>query len=76
MLLQCQDNGKPHPVIFASCSIVTDLKTLAVVWAVSYFRIYLYGQKVTVYTDHAAVKAIPMLAEDMPDGGSKFVEVA
>ena len=37
---------------------ITDLETLAVVWAVSHFRTYLYGQKVTIYTDHAAVKAV------------------
>ena len=28
------------------------------VWAVSDFRIYLYKQKVTVYTDHAAATAV------------------
>ena len=27
-------------------------------WAFSHFRAYLYGHKVTVYTDHSAVKAI------------------
>ena len=37
---------------------ISDLETLAVVWAVSHFHIYLYGQKVTIYTDHAAVKAV------------------
>ena len=37
---------------------VTDLKTLAVVWAVTHFRYYLYGHDVTIITDHAAVKAI------------------
>ena len=27
------------------------------VWAFTHFRAYLYGRHVTVYTDHAAVKA-------------------
>ena len=31
--------------------------TLAVVWALSHFHYYLYGHKVTVITDHTAVKA-------------------
>jgi len=36
---------------------ITSLETLAVVWAITHFRYYLYGHKVTVITDHAAVKA-------------------
>ena len=55
-----------HPVACASRSVstaeanyaVTDLETLAVVWAVTHFRYYLYGHNVTIITDHAAVKAI------------------
>ena len=66
VLSQYQENGKLHPVAFASRAVnpternysITDLETLAVVWAVSHFRTYLYGQKVTIYTDHAAVKAV------------------
>lgn len=37
---------------------VTDLETLAVVWAMQHFRVYLYGHKVTVFTDHSADKAV------------------
>ena len=37
---------------------ITELETLAVVWAMSHFHSYLYGHSVTVYTDHSAVKAI------------------
>ena len=37
---------------------ITDLETLAVVWAIQHFRAYLYGHKVTVVTDHLAVKSI------------------
>ena len=37
---------------------ITELETLAVVWAISHFHYYLYNQSVTVYTDHSAVKAI------------------
>ena len=37
---------------------ITDLETLAVVWAITHFRYYLYGHNVTIITDHAAVKAI------------------
>ena len=61
-----EEDKKLHPVAFASRALnpaeqnysITDLETLAVVWSVSHFRTYLYGQRVTVYTDHAAVKAV------------------
>ena len=66
ILSQYEEDQKLHPVAYASRSIssaeanyaVTDLETLAVVWAVTHFRYYLYGHSVTIITDHAAVKAI------------------
>lgn len=66
VLLQKQSDGKFHPVAYASRSLaiteerysITDLETLAVVWAISHFQYYLYGHDVTVRTDHQAVKAI------------------
>ena len=61
-----QEDRKIHPVAYASRSVskseknypITDLETLAVVWGVTHFRYYLYGHNVTIYTDHAAVKAV------------------
>ena len=66
VLSQYQSNSVLHPVAFASRSLspvegnygVTDLETLAVVWAMQHFRAYLYGHKVTVITDHSAVKTV------------------
>ena len=66
ILSQVQNDGKLHPLVYASCALskseknypVTELETLAVVWGVTHFRYYLYGHQVTVYTDHAAVKAV------------------
>jgi len=65
-LSQYQEDQKLHPVAYASRSIsnaeanyaLMDLGTLAVVWAVTHFRYYLYGHNVTIITHHAAVKAI------------------
>ena len=63
---QFQDDGKCHPVSYASRTLspqernyaITELETLAVVWAMGHFHKYLYGHNVTVFTDHAAVKAV------------------
>ena len=66
VLSQTQDDGTRHPIAFASRALspaernygITELETLAVVWAVSHFRTYLYGQEVVVYTDHSSVRAV------------------
>ena len=71
---QMQEDGKLHPVAYASRALnpseknysVTELETLAVVWAVTHFHSYLYGNCVHVITDHAAVKA--MLETPNPTG--------
>ena len=46
---------------------ITELETLAIVWAMSHFHSYLYGHDVTVLTDHSAVKAVLCT----PGGSSK-----
>ena len=63
VLSQTQDDKKVHPIAYASRSLtpaesIAELETLTVVWAVSRFHSYLYGQSVTIFTDHAAVGAI------------------
>ena len=66
ILSQHQEDNKLRPVAYASQSVsvaeanyaITNLETLAVVWAITHFRYYVYGHNVTVVTDHAAVKAV------------------
>ena len=66
VLSQKQADGKLHPVAYASRSLasneeryaITDLETLAVVWAIGHFQYYLYGHDVTIRTDHQVVKVI------------------
>ena len=66
VLMQYKEDQKLHPVAYASRSLsaaernysITELETLAVVWALSSFHPYLYRQSVTIVTDHAAVQAI------------------
>ena len=65
ILSQPQLDGKLHPVVYASCALnkaeknysITELETLAVARAISHFHSYLYGNRVTVLTDHSAVRA-------------------
>ena len=74
VLSQQQKDDHMHLVAFASRALstpekyysVTDLETLAVVWAVSHFHAYLYGHDVEVRTDHSAVKAV--LSTPSPNG--------
>ena len=66
ILSQTQNDGKRHPVAYASRTLssterhytVTELETLAVVWAMSHFHHYLYGHNVHNPLDHSAVKAV------------------
>ena len=65
-LSQRQEDGKLNPIAYASRALsprernygISELETLAVVWAVTHFIAYLYGSCVTVYTDHSAVKGV------------------
>ncbi len=61
--MQPDARGKNRPIAYASRSLtpaesnysVTHQETLAVVWALKYFRDIILGYSITVYTDHAAV---------------------
>ena len=78
------DASRKRLVAYASHSIssteanyaITDLETLAVVWAVTHFRYYLYGHKVTIITDHAAVKLsseLQVCQGNTLDGGVRYM---
>lgn len=60
VLSQMSDNNIDLPIAFASRSLLdaetkystTELELLAIVWAIEHFRVYLYGKKFQVVTDH------------------------
>ena len=63
LLEQEGDNGKRHPVAYASCQTnlaeqkyaPTELKVAGLIFAVEHFEVYLIGSTTTVYTDHQAL---------------------
>ena len=74
VLSQVLEEGSVHPVAYTSRALfrternyaITELENLAVVWAVSHFRYYLYGHNVKIFMDHTAVKAV--LGTPQPNG--------
>ena len=66
VLSQNQEDDRPKPLCFASRTLqsheknygVSELEALAVVWAVKHFRVYLYGHRCEVYTDHEALLSL------------------
>ena len=78
---QAGEDERRHPVAYASRALsepekryaITEMETLAVVWAMSHFRHYLYGHNVTVFTDHSAVKAVQVIMVNMLGGGPRYM---
>ncbi|CAB3986622.1 Transposon Ty3-G Gag-Pol poly [Paramuricea clavata] len=64
VLTQKDENEEEKVVSFASKAFsgaeknwtTTEKEAFAVVWALQYFHPYVYGRKVTIYTDHKALK--------------------
>ena len=64
ILSQKGSDNKEHVIAYASRSLnkhernysITELECLAVIWAVKHYHHYLHGQRVTIITDHAALK--------------------
>lgn len=64
ILEQEDENGKRHPISYASRKLkggeinftTTELEMSAVVFATNYFREYLIGRKITVFSDHSSLQ--------------------
>ena len=62
-LWQEQPDGKLKPIDFASRFLsdtekkyaINELKLLAVVWGLEHFRLYIYGKRIKLLTDHQAL---------------------
>ena len=66
VLAQKQDDRSTRPIAYASRTLqphekkygATEMEGLGVVWAIKYFRPYLYGHPCEVYTDHSALTSL------------------
>ena len=66
VLAQNQDDRSTRPIAYASRTLqphekrygATEMEGLGVVWAIKYFRPYLYGHPCEVYTDHSALTSL------------------
>ena len=66
VLAQRQEDQSVRPIAYASRTLlsheknygISELEALAVVWSVKHFRIYLYGHRCQVFTDHEALKSL------------------
>ena len=73
ILSQIQD-GIERPLAYTSRQLnknetsycASELEMLALVWAVKYFRCYLYGRHFVVKTDHAALTYLKKFADSNP----------
>ena len=66
VLAQNQDDHSTRPIAYASRTLqphekrygATEMEGLGIVWAIKYFRPYLYGHPCEVYTDHSALTSL------------------
>ena len=65
-ILSQEQEGQVHPIAYASRTLdphecnygISELETLALVWAVRHFRPYILGHHTVAYTDHSACTSL------------------
>ena len=73
-LSQVDQSGKEHPVAFASRKLLPretrystiEKECLAIVWALCFFHVYLYGQSFTVQIDHQPLARLQRMRNTNP----------
>eukprot|EP00795_Rhopilema_esculentum_P006818 gene6818-12410_t len=71
VLSQIGDDNEEHPVMYLSRKLldrerryaVVEKECLAIIWAIQQLRVYLYGRKFSIQTDHNALKWLDQMKE-------------
>jgi hypothetical protein len=72
VLMQTGEDGRLHPVAYASRSTKgaeenygpADLETLAAVWVIEHFQVYVWGRPFTLISDHKAMETLLKAAKE------------
>jgi hypothetical protein len=64
VVLAQKDDNQKHIIAYVSRTLnpteknyaITELECLAIIWAIKYFKHYLYESKFSIITDHTALK--------------------
>ena len=78
-----QDDRSTRPIAYASRTLqphekkygATEMEGLGVVWAIKYFRPYLYGHPCEVYTDHSALTSLLNTPQPLAKWGMAIQEL-
>ena len=81
ILNQKQSNGEFKPVAYASRTLnpverrysQTERESLAILWAIQRFKVYLFGMNFVVYTDYKPIERIFTSSHDAPARIQKWI---
>jgi hypothetical protein len=81
VLMQMGDDGRLHPVAYASRATKgaeenygpADLETLAAVWAIEYFQVYVWGRRFTLISDHKAMETLLKAAKEVKGMRARWI---
>jgi hypothetical protein len=79
--MQTGEDGRLHPVAYASRATKgaeenygpADLETLAAVWAIEHFQVYVWGRPFTLISDHKAMETLLKAAKEVKGMRARWI---